>query len=500
MNRSIAMFREPDLEFRYGQKAKDPKTGLTLYGPYDADSSNRPSSMSYITLGPEDGIEKFRNWSQLMNLPSIEAPNNNTVLWKPFPGFAAAFSLSWPKEPAWAYSIDRSKLIEASKIGDPHTRAYEVVQLYLEGFKTAKKLDENIGVAVCIIPEEVWQNCRPESKVVKPVTPAIKKERIRSRKAGQRELFEKFDPEQYELSVDFRRQLKARTMEFGIPVQLIRETTLRLTDDSNPGERGLTPLSDRMWNLSSTLYYKCGGKPWKLASPREGVCYIGLAFRQVPSSDSQTACCAAQMFLNSGDGVVFLGEFGPWYSPKNRQFHLSPQAAQNLLSGVLETYRNLGGQELREIFLHSRSTLEEPELRGFAQACPEGVSLVAIRVRNEGDTVPRLYRIGRLPVVRGTFVKIAETSGLLFGSGFKPDLLTYDGSETPSPISIDIEYGNAPIERVAQDILGLTKLNYNACKLGDASPVTISFSDAVGEILISNPTIETRHPNFKFYI
>jgi hypothetical protein len=36
--------------------------------------------------------------------------------------------------------------------------------------------------------------------------------------------------------------------------------------------------------------------------------------------------------------------------------------------------------------------------------------------------------------------------------------------------------------------------------LGDAEPVTVGFSDAVGEILVSNPKIEKRSPNFKFYI
>ena len=58
----------------------------------------------------------------------------------------------------------------------------------------------------------------------------------------------------------------------------------------------------------------------------------------------------------------------------------------------------------------------------------------------------------------------------------------------------------ATSEQIAADVLGLTKLNYNACRLGDALPVTIKFSDMVGEILISNPTVEHRRPNFKFYI
>ena len=32
-------------------------------------------------------------------------------------------------------------------------------------------------------------------------------------------------------------------------------------------------------------------------------------------------------------------------------------------------------------------------------------------------------------------------------------------------------------------ILGLTKLNYNACIYGDGEPVTLRFSDTIGDIL-----------------
>ena len=82
------------------------------------------------------------------------------------------------------------------------------------------------------------------------------------------------------------------------------------------------------------------------------VCYIGIAFRKTdPSANSRTACCAAQMFLDSGDGVVFLGKSGAWYSADRKQFHLSEQAAEDLLAGVLKEYKALDGQPLTEIFL-----------------------------------------------------------------------------------------------------------------------------------------------------
>ena len=385
------------------------------------------------------------------------------------------------------------KLIESSRYRDPHERAFLVVNEYLEGLRIASKLDESPKVAVCVVPEEVWMNCRPRSRVMKPVGHVVSAIERNSRQAGQLNMFDTYDPEQYHLSSDFRRQLKARAMEFGIPIQILRETTLGLSE----GSRALTPLSDRMWNLGTALYYKAGGKPWRLVTARDGVCYIGIAFRRAGSGD--TACCAAQMFLNNGDGIVFLGEYGPWYSPKTKQFHLSKEAAQALLTGIIKTYEGLGGKRLSEVFLHCRSEISDEEFNGYRQACPSDVKLVGIRVRVE-NRGPRLYRCGGMPVARGSFWRINDRSGLLFCSGFKPRLATYDGWEVPVPLRVDIQHGDAVIERVAQDILGLTKLNYNACKLGDSEPVTVGFSDAVGEILISNPTVSHRRPNFKFYI
>jgi hypothetical protein len=205
------------------------------------------------------------------------------------------------------------------------------------------------------------------------------------------------------------------------------------------------------------------------------------------------------MFLDDGDGVVFLGEYGPWYAPETRQFHLSPSAAEALLAGVLKTYKDLHGKELSEVFIHARSGIDAAEFEGYRAAAPAGTKVVAVRIRPTGRGL-RLFRSGTRPVLRGTFLRETSRSGFLWASGFKPELATYDGPDVPVPLAIDVQHGDAPIEQVARDILGLTKLNYNACKLGAGQPVTIAFSDAVGEILMSNPSIGDRRPQFRFYV
>jgi hypothetical protein len=500
MTEKCVVLDEPRVEFRFGQAMIDPRDGLTLFGPHSTDSASHPRTVTYAVLGTRDGIAALKSWSSRINKPVLSEPELRVELWPHFPGFEAAFCSAWPKLPAWEFEIERTELLTASRDLDPNKRAYDLVNAYLNGMRIAIKRDDDFSVFICVVPDEVWLNCRTMSRVIGGTGFRPSKLEVFQRRQGQDLLFETYDPEQYELSVDFRRQLKARAMEYRIPIQIIRESTLSLTPSSDTNDRRLTPMSDRAWNLGTTLFYKAGGKPWRLATAREGVCYIGIVFRRTGSGeDSRTACCAAQMFLDSGDGIVFLGEFGPWYSPKYHDFHLTPHAARNLLAGVLQTYRDLGGQKLTEIFLHSRSSISSEEFAGYKSACPEGVRLTGIRVRLDRRGF-RLFREGSRPVIRGTFLKTSERSGYLWASGFKPKLRTYDGWEVPVPLEIDVQHGIESIEQVATDVFGLTKLNYNACHLGDSQPVTILFSNAVGEILVSNPTVPTRLANFKFYI
>lgn len=506
MTTDITVLAEPTLEFRFGQKLSDPRSGLSLFGAVDIDSAAWPGQIPYAVVGTAAGIATMRRFAECITNPVVseaysdpEGDVSSKLLWPPFPGFSAAFGAPWPSSPAWSRSLDESKLMRAARHNDKYRRAYDTANFYLDAIRMASERDENFGLVICVIPDEIWLNCRPHSRVVGGEGVAkSKKERVELR--NQANLFEPYLPEEYDMSVDFRRQLKARAMEYRLPLQLVRESTLIPRDSKFDDSRGLTPLSDRAWNLSTAFYYKAGGKPWRLSSAREGVCYIGTAFRRSEvDDDPRTACCAAQMFLDTGDGVVFQGKFGPWYSEVDDACHLTDDAAEHLLKGVLHEYETLDGRPLKEIFLHSRSSIGAREWEGYRRACPEGVRLVGVRVRREHDGL-RLYRAGDWPVMRGTVWRIGENTAYLWASGFKPTVLSYDGWEVPVPLRLDIEHGEADIGRVATDILGLTKLNYNACKLGDASPVTVGFSDQVGEILIGNPTIKVRLPSFRYYI
>jgi len=504
MSPIYSVFKEPLIEFRYGQALEDPHDGLSLFGPFDADLPSHPKKITYGVIGTKNGLTLFDEWSKLLNTPLISEPKKLKI-WPPFPGFEVAFACEWPEKPAWRFEVEEEALIKTSRHRDPYARTYGVVDIYMEAFKILQKRDEDFNVIICVVPEEVYKNCRPKSRPDGVWGYRPRKKDIEEFRKGQKtiddfdDFREHWSTDKYSMSPDFRRQIKARALKYNIPIQIIRETTLSLKNYGDENRR-LTCLSDRAWNLSTALYYKAGGKPWKLASAREGVCYIGISFRRTNvESDSRTACCAAQMFLDSGDGIVFLGDEGPWYSPQEKQYYLSKKAAYNLLSGILKTYSDMGGEYLKELFIHCRSRINKDAFEGYREACPENVKLIGVRVKKEKYDL-KLYRPGKMPVMRGSFVKWDDRIGYLWGAGFKPRLETYDGWEVPIPLKIIVQYGETSIEQVASDIFSLTKLNYNACKLGDSEPVTIMFSDDVGEILVSNPQVRERKPQFKFYI
>jgi hypothetical protein len=493
----ITLLDEPPLEFRYGQLLDDPHRGLTLFGPPDTDAPGHPGRIGYAVVGPPEGVDRFHTFANALAFPIVgkrEKPRD-PLLWPTFPGIEAAFATNFSTTPIATQVVGREALHTAAQLSDPNQRAYRVVDAYLHGIQRLAERDDPIDVIICVVPDFVWENCRPQSTLDSTGETISTQERLIRQQ--QPDLFGSYRPEEYQYSVDFRRQLKARAMPIQIPLQIILESTLNIA----PTAREVTPLSDRAWNLSTTLYYKAGGKPWRLATARPGVCYVGIAFRRVDQTDegSTSACCAAQMFLDTGDGIIFRGEYGPWYSPERKAFHLDRRSASTLLEGVLNTYQQQGGKDLKEIFLHSRSSINVDEFAGYRDACPPGTNLAGIRVRSERRGL-RAYRDKKYPVLRGMLWKVDDRRAYLWAAGFKPSLLTYDGWEVPAPVRIDIQHGTADLNQVATDILGLTKLNYNACRLGDSEPVTIRFSDMVGEILTANPATAAARPNFKYYI
>ncbi len=501
------------LEFGYGQKMVYPRDGLFLFGPVD--NSAKLSATRFGAIGTPEGLRRFRKWSQQMagyiEIPK-PGPRSRAVEPQhiPFPGFAEAFKSEWPVEPvASIEDLDPEEIHRLLHIENRHEAIHSVVDQFVSRLiRENNRLENPPSFWFVVVPEIVYELGRPQSVVPKEDRTAgevvISQRRAKGLKV-QPTLFgaDERDAQVYEYAVNFRRQLKARLLKDRIVTQVVRETTLTPDEfrrDNGMPMRRLEDGATVAWKLGTGAYYKGGGKPWQLANVRSGVCYVGLVYKRSElSSDLKHACCAAQMFLTDGEGVVFRGALGPWFHTDTKQFHLDNAAARNLINMVVEEYRHQHPGPPAELFIHASSAFTDEEWGGFTEGCGKETNLVGVQITDAFDDL-KLFRPGAYPVIRGTALVIDERTAYLWTSGYVARLDTYMGPETPNPIQIRVQRGFCDLKTVLNDILGLTKINFNSCLHNDRLPVTIRFANAVGDVLMSAPMdCEPRLP-FKFYI
>jgi hypothetical protein len=507
-NSNLIEIQEPELLFGFGQCMAHPKDGLLLYGPIEGNNGKGKLRIGVVST-PEGLTRYVKCVTKLSNpIPPARTDDPNHTI---FPGFQAIFGVEWPSKPAAWLQIDPIELARVIRIGDRHQAIHKAVSLYSDAIKNHLREDSesSIDLWMAVVPEDVHKYCRPESKV--ELVQREKSEVLMNKAAATRllrdpGLFEDDNrsAEIYLYELDFHNQLKARLLEHMAAVQVVRETTLAPEDFvkiNGMPMRGIQDPATLAWNLATTCFFKSGGKPWQLGRSRAGVCYVGIVFKKDSSSaEAGNACCGAQMFLDSGDGVVFRGAVGPWLTTSNHEFHLPKEKAKSLMALVVEAYRkNHGGIAPRELFIHGKTRFSEDEWNGFRETVPPETNVVCVRIRE--DSGMKLYRHGTMNISRGLGWIKSANAAYLWTKGFVPRLQTYAGREVPNPLSIEICRGNADIEQVLTDVLALTKLNYNACIYGDGVPVTLRFADAVGEILTAAPRKNELPPlPFRYYI
>ncbi|MEL6540277.1 MAG: hypothetical protein AAFQ34_02635 [Pseudomonadota bacterium] len=503
---------EPKLEFGYQQTGDHPKDGLYLFGP--SKPPTRPD-ISVGVIGSADGLGFFREWIVRMSahIP-LPKPGPRDKKQRPhlseFPGLEEAFGIRLSASNLIEYEIGLEELYACIATENPYEAVSKTTDLFLRAIEKHDLEEEQaVDVWVFVLPEVVFENCRPEKikrrKIELHPGEFIKKQKQRVEMPLLDNILDNENEYIFDDVPDFHRQVKARLLKLGYPSQLVRETTLapqQFLNSAGKPKRGTQDEASIAWNLGTGLFYKTQAEPpWKLANMRPGVCYIGLVFKQIPNHAENHACCAAQMFLSEGDGVVFRGANGPWQSNKF-EFHLNADAAKKLISTVLDTYKSKFREYPKELFIHGQTVFSDEEWEAFASAAPVGTNIVGIRIKPSYGEM-KLYREGDYPTVRGTALLLSDTDAFLWTTGFVPRLDTYMGPETPNPIFVTILRSsgqNPPISQVLADIHGLTKVNYNACNFSDALPVTIRFANKVGEVLVMGSAEGANRQPFKFYI
>jgi hypothetical protein len=507
------VIHEPFLAFGGRHEHVDPKIGIGLYGPYTLAGQDRPSLSSIIVgiVGPAAMISDAERWLDACRGIVIN-DGSKPFLYPHFPGCNAShtFQCQLISGRTWYETINDSDLGDALSPTNFYERVKRVVGLYIGRIEILSQREPRPNVIVCCIPQEVIEHCTVRLTKAGEVK-RVKVSRLERRagelaRRGQLFLFPEMDPtlgaeDEERGHENLRRGLKAEAMQFGIPTQLVWPRTLRLSASaSSPTERPVQDNATRAWNFVTALYHKAGGSPWRLADVEPGICFAGVSFyKDILGKNRRMRTSMVQTFTAAGDGYILRGNTFEWDESKwGKSPHLDQKSAAAIIRDVLELYKAQNRGSLpSKIVVHKTSKFWEEELTGFKDGCQSAPLKDFVALGGRGV---QFYRTGNYPPLRGTYIKFSDTDLLLYTAGYIRFLRTYPGPRVPHPIEILEHHGDSPWHVVLQEILALTKMNWNTADFACREPMTIAFSRRVGQVLAElRPAAPMKH-EYRFYM
>lgn len=483
---------EPELEFGIGRHI-DIKFGLMNYGPLDFDNPLAPRKIKLGIVGTPETIEGVVKWLEKCRAGIAAKPSKRPNLFPRFPGFGEGTRLcaDLVLDSQLQRPIPQSRFDDLCRNPETDQVLQKIAQLYLGELKyLAQKTTAE--VFICAYPFVLVKFLDQDKD---DVTFDVGDDDDGGENAQT-------IPSRFIL----HDLLKAQAMRFRKPTQIIRPATYderkRLRQKRPSGERRrLQDEATRAWNLYTALYYKAGGTPWRLVrDPSQlSACYVGVSFYRT-LDETRLLTSTAQIFDERGEGMVLRGGTAH-ISKRDKQIHLSADDACNLLKDALEIYRQEHKNFPARVVVHKSSVHNADEIDGFERAlrdfhiAPELADFVSVT-----RSYTRLFRGNKYPPLRGTFFDTGGELFVLYTKGSVDFFSAYPGLYVPRPLGFRCDHIGATPTFLAQEILALTKMNWNNTQFDGGQPITLRAARQVGSILKCLGPNDPYEPYYRFYM
>lgn len=451
-------YAEPTVAFHptdSGKQTIHPLKGMAQYCPYEFNLSGSSSPVRMAILTGKNYFAEIKGHLDGLNSPqsSTEAKEQYLI---DYPGFYEAYKA--PLDVPTSENDPRVLLVKDADIqGKSCIEFYELVKRSVDSFSSIRHL---FDVLVIYVPRD-WARFREQKDDT--------------------------------LYFDLHDSVKLYAAKKNVKIQFVERKSLDYQDQ----------LRVKWW-LSQGLYVKGSGIPWKVSPTAPNTAFVGLGYAL---RDGKTLLAASQLFDEKGQGLrvllqpirnhVFIGK-NPF---------MSKDDARRLVTTLRESYFASGvNSKLDRIVIHKSNFFNRDEIEGITQALDgiQNIELVQIQEANlwRGLRWNSERRNGKwinkspdapfhgFPIQRGAAVQIDDFATLLWTDGSvqhrdlnKPTWNYFQSARgIPSPLMIKRFMGTDPVDIVLQDILKLTKMNWNSGQLYKRLPVTIEFSKILAEM------------------
>lgn len=494
----IDVLREPELEFANEARDVDPRRGLAAHGPID-DRGLRTIRLGLVGL-PED-IEAAKAWLKRLKQfsPTFESNSNRFRDW---PGLEKAFNCGFLVEERFVRNIDSSIYKTLFRDALTGKSFNELVELFDGRISSLFGDDRPDCIIVCIKPE------LGDLRIANPgLTPEERRalEILRAEEeSDQLALFQPSSEERreaealYTMADDllfrtFYRAIKARAMmhDEAVPIQILRRDTIDRPDDKGQS------YATRAWHITTSIYYKAQGIPWRPTDLPRNVCFVGISFHHMKKRSGHLVYASvAQAYSTDIEPFALKGANIEHDQTRDRQPYLNELQAKSLLDDVLVQYGKRAGVMPGRVVIHKTTMYEPEEIAGFKAAARDRVPAVDYLWMR--STAFRMVRKGVEEPWRGTLCTLRDQF-YLFTGGYVPWWNEYPGMHIPAPLEIGAAFPTDMTER-SKEILTLTKMNWNSSDGISRLPITIMFARRVGELICELSDNATPKASYRFYI
>lgn len=464
VNIDAGYIQEPLLSFNEDYHHVDPKTGIISSAPKSFNSDKHPSEVKLGFIGLAEIVNNAKRWIE-RGADGMDGSENYIR----FPGFKndRGFRSRIRFSDDWNSILRRIDINDILEIRNSRERFEKMLDILKDALDLIANKDSTPDYIIIALSEDIIKRCRTADYLEKG-----------------RGLIHR----------DLRRAIKAIAMKYRIPTQILLQETV---EDKTGDE-----ISKIYWNFFTGLYFKSGGFPWGPVGLQQGTCYIGISFfHPLGDLNSKVQTSLVQAFDDKGDGLVLRGHEFIWDKDKTgtNSPHLSGHDAFILVDMVLNQYQQEMKQNPRRVVVHKTSRFWTEEKDGFVNALRNRVNHFDLVAMNNQSTV-RLIPTNKYPPLRGTFFSVGNLD-YLYTTGYITELKEFHGLHVPSPIYIADHIGHdTSREELLNEILILTKMNWNSAKLGGLLPITIRFSRRVGDIMREISNNQEPLKSYRFYM
>lgn len=506
---------EVDLTFGGNSVCHDPKAGITNYGPCSTDFDKIPVAV----IGDAETIGQVK---QVLDMIRDGVPGKNKhPAWTPaFPGLRrdSTYRCEVVTKTEWMRTLDPRAIKRIKEMPGLPARIVAATKLFCDEIKRLKGREGEPKVFICAPPKELMDVCLPldgdRGTGRRGKTSRGDLAFAAARESGQVG-FAFFDKDwaqaeadlwEQEASDNFHHTLKVKALELEAATQFIKPYTLDkiLAPPAPEPAPGEAPKKKRVqdkatfcWNLATGLYYKAGGAPWKIKIP-QGACFIGISFFRHKDEKTKMGTSVAQIFTHDGEGLVVKGGDFRW--PFRREPHLTKEAMRSLLKKAIEVFENEWSHTPTRVVVHKSSRFNDDEKAGAHEALADVAAVDLMSIRQAHSY--KVFRSGYNPVARGTFVTLPDKRRLLFTKGYVPALQVYPGPRVPRPVEVWFDDVRTPHDQLCEEIMALSRLNWNSADYACHEPMTLAFAKTVGKILREMPpnSPEPRSAKYRYYM